>query len=84
MNSSSFNLNRTLVPHGYSKWRITTKFLTHLPKGCQSARETYAITAATCDVIDGHVVFRDASGMVKHVRAMGTFETVTLVESDDA
>jgi hypothetical protein len=67
---------------GYS-WEVATKLLTHLPKGSQPARELYIVTAATCDVIDGHVAFYDAHGALKHIRATGTFETVTRIEQSD-
>tara|TARA_R110002051_G_scaffold75897_1_gene138392 strand:- start:14834 stop:15067 length:234 start_codon:yes stop_codon:yes gene_type:complete len=67
---------------GYN-WEVATKLLTHLPKGSQPARELYTVTAATCDVIDGHVAFYDADGALKHIRATGTFETVTRTEQCD-
>lgn len=73
------HVERTL---GY-KWEVATTLLTHVPKGSQSAREIYTVTAATCYVIDGHVTFYDTDGALKHIRATGTFETVTRIEQCD-
>jgi len=69
-----------LPPVACHTWRITTKPVSHQLKGSVSNVEVYELNAARAEVSNGHVVFFDADGMLKHVRATGTFETVTRVE----
>jgi len=71
---------RTDPPARWNKWRVATKPIGTQAKGAVPNVEVYEVTAARADVINGHVVFFDADGSLKHVRALGTFETVTRVE----
>lgn len=61
-------------------WRIATKPIGAQAKGAAPKFEVYKVTAARAEVTNGHVVFFDADGSLKHVRALGTFETVTRVD----
>lgn len=61
-------------------WRIVTKPIGKQPKGAEPNREVYDVIAARAESSFGHVAFYDADGTLKHVRALGTFETVTRVD----
>lgn len=62
------------------RWRVVTKPLGRQSKDAAPNVEVYSVIAATAHVDCGHVAFRDADGTLVHVRALGTFETVSLLD----
>jgi len=61
-------------------WRIATKLIGRPAKAAVAKGGIYEVTAARGEVSSGHIVFFDAEGSLIHVRANGTFETVTRVD----
>jgi hypothetical protein len=65
------------------KWRVATKPIGRQAKDAAPMAKAYHVTAARAEVAHGHIVFFDDDGSLMHVRAFGTFETVTRVEHAD-
>lgn len=61
-------------------WRIETKVIGKRTKAAVPKGEVYDVTAARGEIACGHIAFFDAEGSLIHVRALGTFETVTRVD----
>ena len=69
-----------IVPFSPCTWRVATKPIGRQAKDAARKVEAYDVTAARAEVVFGHVAFFDAEGSLIHVRALGTFETVTRVD----
>lgn len=70
-------------PPGEHTWRIVTKPIGARRRADPTVAESYDVFAANAGIVDTHLCLWDSKGVMVHIRANGTFETVMRLVGDD-